>query len=101
MTHGAVKSGEGVITMYDIELHEASEEFAQCWQAAARHLQTYAQGGGLNWLKADLNPPFLEHLSFRMGNQLFFIRIDDVDHRLVTPGNPKGAPPAPYGGDMG
>lgn len=76
--------------MYDIEMHEASEEFARCWQAAGRHLQACAQGDGLGWLKSDLTPPFLEHLSFRMGNQLFFIRIVDVDRRLETPGNPKG-----------
>lgn len=76
--------------MHDIEMHEPTEEFARCWQAAGRHLESCSQGG-LSWLKADLTPPFLEHLSFRMGNQLFFIRIADVDGRLVTPGNSKGA----------
>lgn len=76
--------------MYDIEMHEVSEEFARCWQAAGRHLQVLAQGARLSWLKANLTPPFLEHISFRVGNQLFFIRIEDADGQLEVPGNPKG-----------
>lgn len=35
-------------------------------------------------------PPFLEHLSFRLGNQLFFIRIEDVDCELEVPGSRQG-----------
>jgi hypothetical protein len=57
--------------MHDIEMHEVSDEFARCWQAAGRHIQIQAQGPLRSWLKANLNPPFLEHLSFRLGNQLF------------------------------
>jgi hypothetical protein len=76
--------------MHDIEMHEVSEEFARCWQAAGRHIQIQAQGPLQSWLKANLNPPFLEHLSFRLGNQLFFIRIEDVDGRLSVPGNRVG-----------
>ena len=73
--------------MYAIEMHEPSEEFARCWSAAGRHLSVSAQDGFLSWLKKDLIPPFLEHLSFRMGNQLFFVRIDDVDGNVRGPGN--------------
>jgi len=76
--------------MYDIEMHKPSEDFFRCWQAAGRHLQTLAQGAPLSWLKANLTPPFLEHLSFRVGNQLFFIRIEDADDRIDVPGNPGG-----------
>lgn len=76
--------------MHDIEMHQVSEEFARCWQAAGRHLQSKVQGPLHSWLKADLNPPFLEHLSFRLGNQLFFIRIEDVDGRLKIPGSHAG-----------
>lgn len=76
--------------MHSIEIHEASEEFAGCWQCAGRHIETKAQGPLHSWLKADLNPPFLEHLSFRMGNQLFFIRIEDAEGRMNVPGNPTG-----------
>jgi hypothetical protein len=43
-----------------------------------------------DWLKADLRPPFLEHLSFRLGNQLYFIRIEDADGRVPSPGSLNG-----------
>ncbi len=76
--------------MYDIEMQEPSEEFVRCWNAAGRHLSVSAQDGLLSWLKANLTPPFREHLSFRMGNQLFFIRIEDVDGNVSGPGNPVG-----------
>ena len=76
--------------MHDIEMHEASEEFARCWKAAGRHLQSQTHDGQLNWLKANLTPPFLEHFSFRLGNQLFFVRIDDVEENVRGPGNPNG-----------
>jgi len=76
--------------MHDIEMHEATEEFSRCWQAAGKHLQSQTHDGQLSWLKANLNPPFLEHISFRLGNQLFFVRIDDVDGRVQGPGNANG-----------
>jgi hypothetical protein len=74
----------------DIEMHEVSDELARCWQAAGRHIQTKVQGPLHSWLKVNLNPPFLERLSFRLGNQLFFIRIEDVDERLHVPGSRNG-----------
>lgn len=76
--------------MYDVEMDEPSEEFSRCWQAVGRHLQTQAQGASLSWLKANLTPPFLEHLSFRVGNQLFFIRIEDAEGQIDVPGNFNG-----------
>jgi len=75
--------------MHNIEMHEVSDAFAVCWQAAGRHLQAQMQGAG-NWIKAKLDPPFLEHLSFRLGNQLFFVRIEDVEGRLRVPGSRSG-----------
>ena len=45
--------------MHDIEMHDVSEEFARCWQAAGRHIQTQVQGPLHSWLKVNLNPPFL------------------------------------------
>jgi len=75
--------------MHTIEMHQPSKEFLDCWSAAGRHLQVRGEDA-LNWLKADPRPPFLEHLSFRLGNQLFFVRIEDADAKLKVPGNPKG-----------
>src|SRR5215217_3275827 len=76
--------------MHEIEMHEPSEEFARCWQAAGQHIQRQVQGSINSWLKASLNPPFLEHLSFRLGNQLFFVRVEDVEGRLEVPGTREG-----------
>ena len=75
--------------MHNIEMHEVTEEFARCWQAAGRHLQAQVQGK-MNWLKASLSPPFLEHLSFRLGNQLFFVRLEPSDSRIRVPASREG-----------
>lgn len=69
---------------------EVTDEFLQCWQAAGTQLQDHAGDQINSWIRAHLIPTFLEHLSFRLGNQLFFIRIEDVDDQLKTPGNPDG-----------
>ncbi len=70
--------------MFNIHMAEVSNEFAECWNAAGLHLQEQGQGA-LQWLRAQLAPPFLEHFSFRMGNQLFFIRVEDIDERVLGP----------------
>ena len=75
--------------MYPIPEATVTEDFARCWKAAGIHLD--AQGDeSINWLRAHITPPFLEHLSFRLGNQLFFIQVEDVDLELALPGNLAG-----------
>ena len=76
--------------MHPIEMHDFPKEFAMCWHAAGRHLNDQVDGGIKGWLKAKLAPPFLEHLSFRLGNQLFFIRLIDVDGKFDGPGSLSG-----------
>ena len=76
--------------MHNIHMAEVTDDFAECWKAAGLHIQNQAQGGLKSWLRAHLNPPFLEHLSFRLGNQLFYIRIQDVNDELDIPGSLKG-----------
>ena len=76
--------------MHKIHMAEVTPEFESCWKAAGSHIQRMAGGELMSWLKSTLNPPFLEHLSFRLGNQLFFIHIEDEDGMLKVPGNPKG-----------
>lgn len=75
--------------MYKLEMEQISDEFKSCWRAAAQHLKMQVQDP-LPWLKANLNPPFLEHLSFRIGNQLFYVRLEDVDGKLKVPGSRAG-----------
>jgi len=75
--------------MGTIPMVAVSEEFAECWRAAGRHLQAQAQGP-LSWLRAHLQPPILEHLSFRIGNQLFFICIEAEGVAPITAEVAKG-----------
>jgi len=70
-------------------MHQVSDDFVSCWQVATNHLETKGREA-INWLKSDLIPPFLDHTSFRIGNQLFFVRIEDEDNQLDTPSNPDG-----------
>lgn len=76
--------------MYDIQMRAMSEDFFRCWQSAGRHLNAQVQDGIQSWLRAHPNPPFLEHLSFRLGNQLFFVRIVDVSGKVKGPGRLRG-----------
>jgi hypothetical protein len=75
--------------MHDINMSEVTDEFARCYQAAGRHLRAQVQEG-ISWLKADRTPPFLEHLSFRLGNQLFFVRLEPVDSPVPVPASREG-----------
>jgi hypothetical protein len=75
--------------MYDIYMAKPSEDFLNCYCAAGRHLQKQEQES-IFWIKATPSPPFLEHLSFRLGNQLFYIHLVDVDERLDLPGTLEG-----------
>jgi hypothetical protein len=76
--------------MYDIEMHEMSDDFLECWKAAGIHLDNQVDGGIKHWLRAHPYPPFLEHLSFRLGNQLFFVRVEDADEAIDGPGTLHG-----------
>ena len=60
--------------MYRIEMHQVSDDFVNCWHTAIMHLETKGKEV-IKWLKSDLVPPFLDHISFRIGNQLFFVQI--------------------------
>ena len=76
--------------MHHIEMDDVTDEFFRCWDMAAKHLESKADGQINSWIRAIMMPPFLEHLSLRLGNQLFFIRIESVDGQVRTPGNPDG-----------
>lgn len=70
--------------MYEIDSEPMSPDFYKCWHSAATHLQNMGQGA-LNWLRVHPYPPFFSHLSFRIGNQLFFIFIKDVNEHVFGP----------------
>jgi hypothetical protein len=76
--------------MHNIEMQEMPPEFLKCWQAAGNHLNKQVQGGIQSWLRAHPYPPVLEHLSFRLGNQVFFVRVEDAEKRVHGPGGLRG-----------
>lgn len=78
------------VSNVELPMERPDQGFKECWSAAVRHLQSQTHDAAINWLKADLNPPFLEHLSFRLGNQLFFVRIEDLGRRIRIPGALEG-----------
>lgn len=76
--------------MYEVETHDMTPEFLECWKAAGIHISNQVLGGLQSWLKATPYPPFLEHLSFRLGNQNFYIRVSDVSGSIDGPGSERG-----------
>ena len=64
--------------MYKVAQEPADARFHTAWQAAGQHLQRVG-GDGISWIRADLNPPLAEHLSFRLGNQLIFVYLQVAD----------------------
>ena len=74
-------------TMETLPTEEASGEFARCWAAAGQHLDQLTSGHDMAWMRAQLVPPYLEHLSFRIGNQLVFVRLEDVAGAIEVPGS--------------
>lgn len=76
--------------MYEIPTDTMSEAFFPVWRSAAVHLNRQLDGGSRAWLRAHPYPPFLEHLSFRLGNQLFFVRVVDADGVVQGPGPEQG-----------
>ncbi|MBN1905074.1 MAG: hypothetical protein JW927_08260 [Deltaproteobacteria bacterium] len=72
--------------MFDIAMEMMSPEFFECWKCAALHIDNQGPQGTVSWLKAHPYPPFMEHLSFRLGNQIFFVRVEDVDNNVFGPG---------------
>jgi hypothetical protein len=71
-------------------MQEMTPDFMACWQAAGMHLNNQVDGGIHSWLRAHPYPPVLEHLSFRLGNQLFFVRIEDASGNVEGPGSRQG-----------
>jgi len=60
--------------LLDMNGQELSDDFAAAWGVAKRHLAAVSQGS-LVWLRATLHEPFITHLSFRLGNQVFFVFV--------------------------
>ena len=76
--------------MYEVDATMADDEFIEMWNAAGQFLQSCAKEAKLRWLRADPLPPYLEHMSFTIGNQIFHIRVEDVEQDVQGPGSLDG-----------
>ncbi|MDB3932959.1 hypothetical protein N9393_01355 [Luminiphilus sp.] len=68
-----------------IPMTEVSDEFLQCWRSVGKHLQSMPTNYNFRFHNLSPAPPWLEHFCFSLGNQIFFICIEDVDGQLQTP----------------
>ena len=68
----------------EIPQQTITEEFVKCWQTAGMHLERQSDLP-LSWIKASLDGLLMEHFSFRLGNQIIFIQLEDVDGNLEYP----------------
>ena len=69
--------------------YEPDANFIECYSVAKKHFEVQSDGG-LVWQKGWPVAPFLEHMSFSLGNQKFFIRLYDIDGELKGPPNEGG-----------
>ncbi|MDR2350513.1 MAG: hypothetical protein LBF41_07865 [Deltaproteobacteria bacterium] len=67
---------------------EINREFRALWTCAMGYVRRLSEES-LTWFKGNLNGPIFEHFSFRLGNQLFFVRLEDSENRLHVPGTPE------------
>lgn len=75
--------------MYPVPINEVSQEFEECWLSAIQHIATRMDPNTIFFIKQDLSPPFLEHISFRLGNQIFCIHVCDEYGELNVPSEPE------------
>ena len=73
--------------MHRIKKHSLDSQLFECWKAAGQHLNNQVPGGINSWLNAQFGNPSPEHFSFRLGNQLFFVRLSIIDDGLDFPGS--------------
>ena len=61
--------------MYAIKQADEPQGFFDAWKTAGLHLASQVQDK-LNWIRATPYRPMIEHLSFRLGNQIFWVFIE-------------------------
>ena len=78
----------GVCVAYEIPHQEVTPDFTDCLINAVQHISDLTVSlptGVFGFFNASVASPFLEHFSFRLVNQLFFVFIEDYEQQLRTP----------------
>lgn len=65
------------------EVHP-SDGFRACWLSASKHLGRHPE---IRFVNDGLVYPIFEHFQFEVGNQLFFVRVEDANDGLYCPGS--------------
>ena len=73
----------------DAKNYEPTQDYIDCYFMVKNHLSVKCDNS-LVWQKCYPSPPFLEHMSFHLGNQSFFVRLYDINRELEEPGNQDG-----------
>jgi hypothetical protein len=68
---------------------EITREFRAMWTCGVGYVRKLSEDS-LVWFKGNLYAPIFEHFSFRMGNQLYFVRLEDSEGRIHSPGTLEG-----------
>ena len=65
---------------------KVTDDFKQCWQSAGRHLQSQVEGG-LTWMRASLDEPFMDCLLYTSSGFLLDAKVSYffVGESLLVP----------------
>jgi hypothetical protein len=69
--------------MYLLSETKFSPDFINAWNAAGTHL-TRKGDGATRFIRTELAPPMIEHHSFIVGNQLFFVYLNAAEYADTT-----------------
>ena len=84
--------------MHEIKTNEISLDFEKCWTAARKHLIATSEGENCRFIRNSLTPILLDHFSFALGNQIFFIHVNDAESQIAPPSTIDGCI---YASEMG
>jgi hypothetical protein len=71
--------------LYPIPMNEASDAFLDCLDAAVNHLGSMPTDHAMRFCNLSSSPPWSEHLCFLLGNQIFFVCVEDAGGVLASP----------------
>ena len=74
---------------YDIPMRQPCSEFIDAYNAMGRHFNEVRKSmpESLSFLRTQPVPPMIDHLSFKIGNQIFFVYMDPVDDSVEPVSN--------------
>jgi len=76
--------------IHEIKTNEISLDFKKCWTGARKHLIATSEGENCRFIRNSLTPILLDHFSFTLGNQIFFIHVNDADNQIDPPSTVDG-----------